>query len=223
MSKEPAVRRLERTTMDAQSWDERYSAARDGEGLWSAQPHAALAQIVTPLAPGTALDLATGDGRNGIWLAERGWQVTAVDFSAAGLAVARTRDTGAGAQRTGSIDWQLADVTRWNAARAYDLITMTYLQLAEQAIAEVITRASRWLAPGGTLVVIGHDRDNLTGGTGGPQDPAVLYTPDMLRAAADGLRILAARQLTRNPATDPESPGDNGQSAIDTLLHAVKD
>ncbi len=209
--------------MDAQSWDERYRAARHGEGLWSAQPHAALAQIVAPLTAGTALDLATGDGRNAIWLAERGWQVTAVDFSAAGLDVARARAAGASAPRTGTIDWQLADVTRWDPARAYDLVTMTYLQLAEQATRDVIARASRWLVPGGTLLVIGHDRDNLTRGAGGPQDPAVLFTPDMLRAAADGLHILAARQLIRNPAMDPEGPLDGGHAAIDTLLHAVND
>src|SRR5699024_641897 len=92
--------------------------------------------------------------------------------------------------------------------------------LADDMNATVIQRASQWVAPGGTLLVIGHDKDNIAHGTGGPQDPAVLYSPEMLRAATS-LHIVAAQQVTRDTTTDPEGPQDSGSAAIDTLLHAV--
>jgi 2-polyprenyl-3-methyl-5-hydroxy-6-metoxy-1,4-benzoquinol methylase len=63
--------------MDAQAWDERYTAS---ELLWSATPNQFVAAELSDLAPGRAVDLAAGEGRNALWLAERGWHVTAVDF-----------------------------------------------------------------------------------------------------------------------------------------------
>ena len=202
---------------NAEHWDQRYHNAKDdGAGLWAAQPHQRFQHIVSDLTPGRALDLATGDGRNAIWLAHHGWQVTAVDFSAAGLDIAREH---AHAQQV-SVNWQLADVTQWSPNQIFDLVTITYLHLAEDMNATVIQRASQWVAPGGTLLVIGHDKDNIAQGTGGPQDSAVLYSPETLRSATS-LQIVAAQQITRNTATDPEGPQDSGSIAIDTLLHAV--
>jgi 2-polyprenyl-3-methyl-5-hydroxy-6-metoxy-1,4-benzoquinol methylase len=207
--------------MDAQEWDERYRDARSSgsgpdAGLWATQPHAQLQQVAGPLTPGKALDVATGDGRNAIWLARRGWQVTAVDFSAEGLDIARSRAEAEGV----SIEWQLGDATNWEPDRTFDLVTITYLHLDEAANAAVIRRASQWVSPGGTLLVIGHDKENLVRGTGGPQDEATLYSPEQLRAATP-LKVLAAEQLVRNTSTDPEGPQDTGTTAIDTLLHAV--
>lgn len=209
--------------MDAQEWDERYREARSSgsgsgsdAGLWATQPHARLQQIAGQLNPGTALDLASGDGRNAIWLARRGWQVTAVDFSAEGLDIARSRAEAEGV----SIEWQLGDAKNWEPKHTFDLITITYLHLDEAANAAVIRRASQWLSDGGTLLVIGHDKENLTHGTGGPQDEAILHSPEQLRAATP-LKVLAAEQLVRNTSTDPEGPEDTGTTAVDTLLHAV--
>ncbi len=211
--------------MEAHSWNERYRQARAngaGDGLWSAQPHAMLQRLVHPLAAGAALDLATGDGRNAIWLARRGWQVTAVDFSSEGLDIARSRESGQPVH-SGTVDWQLGDVTGWEPTRLYHLVTITYLHLDEPATSDVIRRATHWLVPGGTLVVIGHDKDNLAHGTGGPQDPAVLYSASMLRTAAEGTHVLAAERIVRDSATDPEGPHEAGHDAIDTLLHAVNE
>ena len=203
--------------MNAEHWDDRYNQAKgDGAGLWAAQPHQQLQQIAGELSPGRALDLATGDGRNAIWLAHHEWQVTAVDFSDTGLDIARQR----AAAENVSVDWKLADVTQWSPEQLFDLVTITYLHLADDMNATVIQRASQWVAPGGTLLVIGHDKDNIAHGTGGPQDPAVLYSPEMLRAATS-LHIVAAQQVTRDTTTDPEGPQDSGSAAIDTLLHAV--
>lgn len=217
--------------MDAQDWNARYRSARedDAGGLWSTQPHAMLRQIVEKLPAGAALDLATGDGRNAIWMARRGWRVTAVDYSVEGLDIARTRESGESpfpgpdVDDAGTIDWRLGDATSWEPERSYDLIMITYLHLATAENITTIRRASGWLAPGGTLLVIGHDRDNLRRGVGGPQDPDLLYTPAMLAAAAGDMHILAAERITRDTTTDPERPQEEGRTAIDTLLHAVND
>lgn len=204
--------------MSAEDWNTRYLDARgsdDNAGLWATQPHQQLQDIAGELIPGTALDLATGDGRNAIWLAQRGWDVTAVDFSDAGLDIGRQRAMEEGL----SINWQLGDVTEWAPDQQFDLITVTYLHLSEAANTAVIRGVSKWVAPGGTLLVIGHDKDNLVRGTGGPQDEAILYSPELLRTATS-LHVVTAEQLIRDTATDPEGPQDTGTVAIDTLLHA---
>lgn len=204
--------------MSAEDWNTRYLDARgsdDNPGLWATQPHQQLQDIAGELTPATALDLATGDGRNAIWLAQRGWDVTAVDFSDAGLDIGRQRAMEEGL----SINWQLGDVTEWAPEQQFDLITVTYLHLSEAANTAVIRGVSQWVAPGGTLLVIGHDKDNLVRGTGGPQDEAILYTPELLRAATP-LHVVTAKQLIRDTTTDPEGPQDTGTVAIDTLLHA---
>ena len=72
--------------MEREQWDERYRA---DELIWKVEPNRFLVEEVAGLVPGRALDLACGEGRNALWLAERGWQVTAVDFSAVGLEKAR--------------------------------------------------------------------------------------------------------------------------------------
>ncbi len=72
--------------MDAAGWNERYAGT---DLVWSAGPNAFVEQICSSLTPGTALDLAAGEGRNALWLAELGWEVTAVDFSSVGLEKAR--------------------------------------------------------------------------------------------------------------------------------------
>src|ERR1700712_1041252 len=92
--------------MDAQTWDERYAAA----GLvWSATPNQFVAAELAALPPGRALDLACGEGRNALWLADRGWQVTAVDFSRVALDKGRAlaaRQAGSGPPQ---LDWVLGD------------------------------------------------------------------------------------------------------------------
>src|SRR5699024_455687 len=98
--------------------------------------------------------------------------------------------------------------------------TITYLQLTDDMNATVIQRATQWVTPGGKLPEIGNDKKNNAHGTGGSQDPAVLYSPEMMHAATS-LHIVAAQPITRDNKTDPERPQDSGSAAIDTLLHAV--
>ena len=89
---------------DVAHWDQRYA---DRERLWSAEPNVTVAEIVGPMTPGRALDLGAGEGRHATWLAQHGWQVTAVDFSAVGIGRARTL---AGAV---AVEWIVDDVRTW--------------------------------------------------------------------------------------------------------------
>src|SRR5262249_30214401 len=153
-------------------WNQRYAAA---DPHATPLPNRFLLEEVSDLAPGRALDLACGAGRNAVWLAERGWRVTAVDFSSAGLAVARDL----AAARSVTVDWIEANVVTWMPTlAAYDLVCVLYLQLPGPERRAVLGRAKSAIAPGGTLVVIGHDLLNLTEGWGGPSEPDVLFTPD---------------------------------------------
>ena len=158
--------------MDASDWDRRYGTA---EYVWTAEPNVFLAREVADLPGGRALDLACGEGRNAVWLAEQGWQATGVDFSEVGLDKARRLAADHGVE----VEWIRADATRWEPPeQGYDLVGLLYLQLPADERRRAIGIAGRALAPGGTLLVVAHDLTNLTDGTGGPQDAAVLYGPD---------------------------------------------
>ncbi len=197
---------------DAASWDARYAqAAQEDSTVWSTTPNATVEAVLGGLQAGTAVDLAAGEGRNAIWLAGRGWDVTAVDFSKAGVDIGRRR---AAAARV-DVTWVVGDVTRWAPTAPVDLVLLAYLQLPGPVLAPLLARAATWLRPGGRLLVVGHDRDNLDRGVGGPQDPAVLHTVDMLREGAAALVVDRCEQVAR-PVQTPEGP----RQAVDTLLEA---
>jgi SAM-dependent methyltransferase len=162
--------------MDARAWDERYAAS---ELVWSATPNQFVEAELADLRPGRALDLAAGEGRNALWLADRGWHVTAVDFSLAGLDKGRTLQERHQHGRDLDIDWVHADVLSWECGPVpYDLALLAYLQLTADERRTAVRRAFGALRPGGTFFVIAHDSTNLTEGTGGPTDPAVLFTAE---------------------------------------------
>lgn len=197
--------------MDATGWDNRYAGT---ELVWSAEPNRTVAEQVAGLRPGRALDLAAGEGRNAVWLAQQGWQVTAVDFATVGLQKARRL-----AERHGvTIDTVLADVTSYRPDPGrYDLIVIAYLQLPADVLAPVLTAAAAGLTPGGTLLLVGHDRANLTEGVGGPQDPAVLHTVVDITTALTDLDIQHADRIERPVEVDGQR-----RTAIDTLVRAVR-
>ncbi len=193
------------------AWDQRYSGP---DLVWGAGPNRFVADEVAALPPGRAVDLGAGEGRNAIWLAERGWQVTAVDFSAAGLA----RAARLAGERGVSVEWVQADLLAWQPAPGgYDLVLIAYLHLPSADLARVFRAAAAAVAPGGTLLVIGHDRDNIDRGHGGPQDPDRLYTPATVTAELGGLGIRRAEQVVRSART-PEGE----RTAIDTLVRAQR-
>jgi SAM-dependent methyltransferase len=186
--------------MRAAEWDERYAERRQ----WSAGPNALVAELLADLPPGDAVDLAAGEGRHALWLAGRGWRVTAVDFSGVGL------DRGRAQPGADGVTWVTADVTAWSAAEeSLDLVLVAYLQLPEDDITALLTRAVGWLRPGGRLLVLGHDLENLTAGVGGPQEAAVLHSVERLASVAELLDVDRLEQVRRQtPAV----------TALDTLL-----
>ena len=174
--------------MDAAAWDERYAATAL---VWSAGPNQFVESELASLPPGRALDLACGEGRNARWLAERGWQVTAIDWSQ--VAVDKGR------QVNDAVDWQVGDALTAPLPAQLDLVVLAYFQVAADARRTAVRRSFAALAPGGTLFVIAHDSTNLTEGTGGPQDAAVLYTAGDVLADLNeaGLEVVRAERVAR--------------------------
>jgi ubiquinone/menaquinone biosynthesis C-methylase UbiE len=188
-----------------EKWRERLADGYD-------EPSRFLVAEAEALFPGRALDLACGVGRNAIWLAERGWQVTAVDYSEVALAEARRR----AAARAVEVEWELADVTEWRPeAASFDLVCVFYLQVPAAERRIVLAQAARALAPGGVLLVVGHHLRNLTEGWAGPSSADVLYTPEDVVAELSGLVIERAEQVVRRVE---DAEGDH--EAIDALVRA---
>ena len=197
--------------MNREHWDERYGTE---ELIWKAEPNRFLVEELDALPPGRALDLACGEGRNAVWLASKGWRVTGADFSRAGLAKAQRLATDRGVEVT----WVEADVVEWRPPTAsFDLVVVMYLHLLAEQRRQALAHAAAALAPGGVLLVVGHDTSNLLKGTGGPQDPAVLLGPDEIVQDLSGLQIERAEQVKRTVVTDAGEA-----TAIDELVRAVR-
>ena len=143
---------------DRDFWEERWSQALDQHGDRVAQrpPSAHLTAEVADLPPGRALDAGCGHGSDTLWLAGRGWQVTAVDFAAAALAHARSTAAAMGPDAAERIDWVEADLAAWTPQREqYDLIVCLYVHVAGP-VEELVLRLASGVAPGGTLLLVGH-------------------------------------------------------------------
>jgi SAM-dependent methyltransferase len=180
---------------DAAHWDARYARG------WLTEPSATVLDAVAGLTPGRAVDLAAGTGRHARALAARGWQVTAVDFSAVGIGQGRAADP------SGTVQWVVSDVADWAPDSPVELVLAAYVQLGVAGL----RRAAGWLASGGRLVVVGHALRNLTDGVHGPKDPAHLQTEDVLRGGADGLVVERLEEVLRP---------DEGGTVVELLLVA---
>jgi SAM-dependent methyltransferase len=198
--------------MDSRAWDERYAGQ---ERVWSAGPNQFVEAALADLPPGRAVDLAAGEGRNALWLAGRGWQVTAVDFSRVGL------DKGRAAAGDLPIEWVCQDVLEWEGAD-YDLALVAYLQVAAGPRREAVRRAFAALRPGGTLFWVAHDTSNLTEGTGGPPDPSRLMTAEDVLGdlAGQDLEVQRAERVARR--VEPEQPGEPERTAYDCLVQVTR-
>jgi SAM-dependent methyltransferase len=202
--------------MNRDDWDGRYQAA---DLIWSSEPNRWVAAEVSALAPGRALDLAAGEGRNAIWLAGLGWSVTAVDFSAIALGKGIRAAESIGDDRVNRITWVEADLLEYESEPGtYDLTMLIYLHLPAEQRHQVLRHAVESLAPGGLLLVVGHDTTNLSDGVGGPQEASVLFTPEDIVAdlATSGttVRVEKAERVLRPVQGEP-------RPAIDALVRAI--
>ena len=203
--------------MDADAWDQRYSAS---ELVWSREPNQFVAGELADLPAGSAVDLAAGEGRNAIWLATRGWSATAVDFSQVAL------DKGARLAADAGIDvtWVCADATTWHAPAPVDLVVMAYFQVPADERRRAVRNAATMLRPGGTLLLVAHDTTNLTEGTGGPQDPAVLMSADDVLDDLSGIdvEVVRAERVAREVSPGDEHRGAERRTAWDCLVRVVR-
>lgn len=190
---------------DSSLWDERYA---EKPLLWSEEPNLFVAQDLAVIEPGRALDLACGEGRNAVWLARLGWDVTGVDFSA--VAIDRARQMG---ERAGvSVEWVQADVMTWEPDGSYDLVVVAYVHFPHADRIRMMARAAEWLTPGGRLYMVGHDV--ATAGVSGPPDPDLLWDPESAAASVAALNVDYSERRKRSTK--------DGDEAIDTVLMAVK-
>ncbi|MDV6260157.1 class I SAM-dependent methyltransferase [Rhodococcoides yunnanense] len=197
--------------MDATDWDRKY----DGRELvYGEAPNATLVEVATTLERGRALDLASGQGRNAIWLATRGWTVDAVDFSSVALTRASHVADSAPRSVRERLTWIHADVTELATEPNYDLVLMFYLHLPPEARRKAVSAAASALKPDGILMILGHHTSNIESGAGGPQEIEILYTPQDLVSDIDSrLTIVTAENRYRDVS---------GGTAIDALLLASR-
>jgi SAM-dependent methyltransferase len=190
---------------DKDYWESHWQRA-EGRDAVSANPY--LARETSGLVPGTALDAGCGEGAEAIWLAEAGWQVTAADISTEALA--RAAGTAKGSTAAGRVRWVEADLGAWEPEGRFDLVTTHYAHPAMPQLA-FYARIADWVAPGGTLLVVGHghrdhDRDHDHGHHHGHGHPplAASVTAASITAGLDAARwdVLTAdepfRTVTRH-------------------------
>lgn len=159
-------------TFDAQWWEAHYRSAEDTEHGQHDGPGPWLAEELGGLPRGTALDAGCGTGGAAIWLAQQGWEVTAVDVAA--TAVERAR-AGASAQPpavSARLTWLVADLTTWQPATVFDLVVSQYVH-PETGFGPFVTRLAARVAPGGTLFVAGHDHTDQHSAARAPQDASI--------------------------------------------------
>lgn len=173
---------------DAQDfWSDRYRAAGEAY-LFGTSPNRYLAAQASLFAPGMrALSVADGEGRNAVWLAEQGLDVTATELSP----VAIEKAAALAASRGVKVDFALADALNWiYPDEAFDLVVAVFIQFAapDERVA-LFDRLQRTLRPGGRIVLQGYTPKQLEYRTGGPSAVENLYTAALLREAFAGLEI----------------------------------
>ncbi len=178
-------------------WNERYAGS---ELVWSALPNRVLARESETLKPGKVLDVACGEGRNAIWLAEQGWEVTAIDFSDEGVAKGRKI-----AEKKGvKVDWIVEDVSTWKLPESeYDLVVLLYLHTDPAERGRWLTNVIGAVKKAGTFIYIGHDQSNIKDGVGGPQHPDHIPAIDEILPLLGDFEIEVAEVIERPVDNDP--------------------
>jgi SAM-dependent methyltransferase len=192
--------------VSASEWDERY---RSADRLWSVTPNMYVFDRLRDQTPGSGVDLAAGEGRNAIWLASLGWEMTAVDFSAVALE--------RGSVQAPDVTWIEADVLTWEPQSTFDLVLIAYLHLVPDQFRNVVDRSARLLSAGGELFMIGHDRSNIEHGWGGPQYPEILWDVDETMGWLNELDLLESVVVRR-----PVETGQGVEYARDALIRGRK-
>jgi len=192
-------------------WDERYSTP---DYLFGTEPNAFLASQADLLVPGqSALAVADGEGRNGVWLASKGLTVTAFDASAVGLHKAKRL----AAENGVNVDYRLASIEDWTwTENRFDVVVAIFIQFAPPELREkIFAGIKQCLKPGGLLLLQGYTPKQLEYGTGGPPTGENLYTRRLLEDAFAGFEIM---RLEEYDSEIREGSGHSGMSALIDLV-----
>ena len=192
-------------------WDERYATA---DYVYGKAPNAFLTRAAWHIREhGRVLAVADGEGRNGVWLAEQGFDVVSVDASAVGLAKAGRL----AAERGVSLALEQADLLTWDwPVEALDAVVAIFIQFCgSRDRAVLFDRMKQATRPGGVLILQGYRPEQIAYGTGGPPDADNLYTEAMLRDAFADWDIV---HLCAHDSVLSEGSGHRGQSALIDLI-----
>ena len=192
------------TTYDRDFWEARWSQVlrEHADRVAGRPPNAHLSAEVGDLRPGSALDAGCGHGADTLWLAARGWQVTAVDFSATALAHARSTAEAVGADIAERIDWVEGDLATWTPRPGhYDLVACLYVHVPG-SVEEMVRRMAAGVAPGGTLFLVGHRPIDPATGAATAAAGQVQVSVESATAALDpgGWELLVAEDRPRAAA-----------------------
>jgi SAM-dependent methyltransferase len=200
------------------AWDERY---RSRSSLWSGKPNPYLVSETEGLAAGSALEAGAGEGADAIWLADRGWRVTAVDLSGVALERAAAHAADRGAEIADRIEWRHEDLTSWDpGAESFDLVSVHYLHLPTAMRADVFGRLAAAVAPGGTLLIVGHHPTDLYTTVPRPPMPELFYTGDEIVPLLDASDWkIVTNDAPGRVVTDPDG---NAVTIHDTVFRASR-
>lgn len=203
-------------TFDRDSWERRWAQIlrESPEKLASRRPNPHLLAEIGDLRPGLALDAGCGHGSEAIWLATSGWRVTAIDFSATALDYGRTAARAAGADVAERIEWVEGDLGSWTPPpRRFDLVSCLYLHVAGSVI-EMVGRLGTGVAPGGTLLLVGHRPTDPATGTPTPAAGQVQVSVDEAVQALDSdeWEIVVAEERPRTAVG----------TGVDAVVRAVR-
>jgi SAM-dependent methyltransferase len=185
---------------DKDFWEERWSQAlRDHpDTVAKRPPNAHLTGELADLPPGRALDAGCGHGSETVWLATRGWRVTALDFSATALDHARSTAEALGVAER--VEWVEGDLATWAPPPAhYDLVACLYVHVAG-SVQELVRRMASGVAPGGTLFLVGHRPIDPATGAETAAAGQVQVSTDAAVAALDGWELVVAEDRPRAAA-----------------------
>jgi len=191
-------------TFDADFWDTRYG---ESTKVWSGNPNPQLVAEAAELPPGTALDVGSGEGADTIWLARRGWRVTGVDFSQ--VALDRAAAHVANDDVSELITWARHDLLDWTPPfGTFDLVSAQFMHLPRDARESLYGRLANAVAPGGTLLIVGHAHSDVHSGAHRPDVPDLFFTAEDIAASLDPSvwHILVAESRPRTVTGDDGDP-----------------
>jgi 2-polyprenyl-3-methyl-5-hydroxy-6-metoxy-1,4-benzoquinol methylase len=189
-------------------WDERYAEAGFAYGQ---QPNAYFQEVIQALAPGKLLLPCEGEGRQAVYAAQLGWEVTAFDQSSTGRQKALAWATEAGVK----LNYVLADAMAFEAPAQFDLVALIFAHMPEPLRAAFHQRMAAMVKPGGLLLIEGFSKAQLGRASGGPRDEAMLFSTELLAGDFAEFDIIS---LGENLVQLNEGPYHQGEAAVVRLL-----